>query len=72
MSFSTEVPGAICISTLAVPAQNGKLRVAALNHKPVYWVVGDGAADFTAKFLERGHCSSLQLQIDFLSLDSTV
>jgi len=53
MALPAEVPcsGGACVCR--VPLENRELRIAALNHKPVNWIAGDDAADFTSEFLER-------------------
>jgi hypothetical protein len=49
------VPCAGCICGLRVPFENGELRIAALNHKPVNRIAGYCSADFTSEFLKRCH-----------------
>ena len=55
MGFPAEVPCSGRIGGLRVPFENGELRIAALNHKPVNRITGYRAADFTSEFLKRCH-----------------
>ena len=51
MAFPAEVPGSLCIGSRSVPLKNRELSIPALNHEPMYGIIGYSAADLTSKFL---------------------
>ena len=61
MCLSAEMAGPFRVRCIGIPLEYDKLRIAALNHKPVIWVVGDPAADFASEFLKSCHREVLGL-----------
>ena len=50
MSLATEMTRGRCIRRFQIPFKNGKLRVAALNHKPMNRIGGHDTADLALEF----------------------
>jgi hypothetical protein len=59
MAFSAEVASSCRACGLRIPLEYSEFRIAALNDKPVIWVVGYPAAYFATEFLERCHALAL-------------
>jgi hypothetical protein len=59
MGFSAEMASSGSICCLRIPLEHTEFHIAALNDKPVIWVIGDSSADFASEFLKRGHAMAL-------------
>jgi len=55
MCFSAEMACAWRIRGFWIPLEDGNLRIAALNHKPMVRAARDPAADFASEFLKSCH-----------------
>jgi hypothetical protein len=72
MGLSAEVASSSRAHGICTPLKDSELGIAALNDKPVIWVVGDSSTDFTSEFLKSCHAVALAWQVSLWSRIITI